>query len=150
MRTLQLNPECFKVYAQLAVEFDLPFRLASQETMARFRQPELRRQVAAQGIVFPDYFTHEKLKDEKENVCSFWLNIVRNRKPGLTELYIHAALPADDMKAISGPWSTRAQEFEVSTHDKEMKRLMADEKIILIGYRPLRDLQRRDRKGTGR
>ncbi|MGC8990577.1 MAG: hypothetical protein ACP5MD_10670 [Verrucomicrobiia bacterium] len=77
---------------------------------------------------------------------AFWLNIVRNLKPGVTELYIHAALPTDEMKAISGSWSTRAQEYEVFTHNEEMKRLVAEQKIILIGYRPLRDLQRSERK----
>ena len=146
MGTLQLNPEFFKVYVQLAIEFDLPLRMASQDTMARFGQPELRTQVAGRGIVFPDYFVYEELKDENKDVRTFWLNIVRNLKPGVTELYIHAALPTDEMKTISGSWSTRAQEYEVFTHNQEMKRLVADEKIILIGYRPLRDLQRSERK----
>jgi predicted glycoside hydrolase/deacetylase ChbG (UPF0249 family) len=146
MGTLQLNPEFFKVYVQLAQEFDVPLRMASQETMARFGWPDLRRQVAAQGIVFPDYFIYEELKDEKNNVRAFWLDIVRKLKPGVTELYIHAALPTDELKAITGSWSTRAQEFEVFTRDPEMKRLIAEQNIILIGYRPLRDLQRSERK----
>lgn len=149
MGTLQLNPEFFKVYVQLALEFDLPLRMASQDTMARYGQPELRAQVAARGIVFPDYFIYEELKDENKDVRAFWLNIVRNLKPGVTELYIHAALPTDEMKAISGSWSTRAQEYEVFTHNEEMKRLVAEQRIILIGYRPLRDLQRSERKRAG-
>jgi hypothetical protein len=138
-----------KVYVQLAVEFDLPLRMASQETMARFGQPELRNQIAAQGVVFPDYFVYEELKNEKDNVRSFWLNVVGNLKPGVTELYIHAALPTDELKAITGSWSTRAQEFEVFTRDEEMKRLVADQKIVLLGYRPLRELQRSERKNAG-
>ncbi|HOK77596.1 MAG TPA: polysaccharide deacetylase family protein [Verrucomicrobiota bacterium] len=149
MGTLQLNPEFFKVYVQLALEFDLPLRMASQDTMARYGQPELRAQVAARGIVFPDYFIYEELKDESKDVRAFWLNIVRNLKPGVTELYIHAALPTDEMKAISGSWSTRAQEYDVFTHNEEMKRLVAEQRIILIGYRPLRDLQRSERKRAG-
>ena len=35
MGTLQLNPEYVKTYLQLAFEFDLPVRMASQETLAR-------------------------------------------------------------------------------------------------------------------
>ncbi|MDW8309351.1 MAG: polysaccharide deacetylase family protein [Verrucomicrobiales bacterium] len=150
MGTLQLHPEFFKVYVQLAEEFDLPLRMASQETMERFGWPELRRQVAAKGIVFPDYFIYEELKDEKNNVRGFWLDIIRKLKPGVTELYIHAALPTDELKAITGSWSIRAQEYEVFTHDPEMKRLIAEHNIILIGYRPLRELQRAERKkGSG-
>ena len=130
------------------MEFDLPVRMASQETLARMGHPEIRGQFAAKGIVSPDYFVFDELKNEKNNVKSFWLEAVKNLKPGLTELYIHAGLPNDELKAITGSWSTRAQEFEVFTHDEEMKRLIADQKIILIGYRPLRDLQRRERAPT--
>lgn len=146
MGTLQLNPEYFKAYVQLAIEFDLPLRMASQETMARFGQPELRNQIAAKGIVFPDYFVYDELKNEKDDVKAFWLGIVKNLKPGVTELYIHAGLPVDELKSISGTWSTRSQEYEVFTHDEDMKRLVAGQNIILIGYRPLRELQRAERK----
>lgn len=146
MGALQLDPRYFKVYVQLGVEFNLPLRMASQETMARFGQPGLRAQVAAQGIVSPDYFIYDELKDEKADVKAFWRRIVKNLKPGVTELYIHAAVPTENMKAITGSWATRAAEFEVFTHDAEMKKIVAAEQIIPIGYRPLRELQRRERK----
>jgi len=146
MGTLQLNPDYMKVYVQLGVEFDLPLRMASQETMARFGQPELRNQIAAKGILFPDYFVYDELKDEKNGVKDFWLGIVKNLKPGVTELYIHASLPTDEAKAISGSWSTRAQEYEVFTNDEDMKRLIKEQNIILMGYRPIRELQRNERK----
>ena len=146
MGALQLEPRYVKSYLQLAVEFDLPVRMASQETMARLGYPQLRDQFAAKGIVFPDYFVYEGLKEESKDVKGFWLETVKNLKPGVTELYIHAALPTEELKAITGSWSTRSQEFEVFTHDEAMKQLLAERKIILIGYRPLRDLQRRERK----
>ena len=150
MGTLQLSPEYVKTYLQLAVEFDLPLRMASQETLARLGHPEMRDGFAAKGILFPDYFVYDELKDEKNDVKNFWLGIVRNLKSGITELYIHAGLPSDELKAITGSWPTRSQEFEVFTHDEDMKRLMAEQKITLIGYRPLRDLQRKERQTKGR
>ena len=146
MGTLQMHPEYVKTYLQLAVEFDLPVRMASQETLARLGHPELRKEFAAKGILFPDYFVYDELKDEKQDVKAFWLGIVRNLKPGVTELYIHAGIANDELKAITGSWPTRSQEFEVFTHDEEMKRLVAEQKITLIGYRPLRDLQRKERQ----
>jgi predicted glycoside hydrolase/deacetylase ChbG (UPF0249 family) len=145
MGTLQYHPDYMKSYLQLAVEFDLPVRMASQETLARLGHPEIRGQFAARGIVSPDYFVFDELKNEKNGVKNFWLGVVKNLKPGVTELYIHAGLPNDELKAITGSWSTRAEEFEVFTHDEEMKQLIADQKIILIGYRPLRDLQHQER-----
>lgn len=148
MGTLQLNPEFMQVYLQLAVEFDLPLRMASQATLARFGQPDLRRQVAAQGILFPDDFIYDELPEEKQGVTEFWLKIVRQLKPGVTELYIHAAHPTDELKAITGTWATRAAEFETFTHNEAMKRLVEEQKIILIGYRSLRELQRAERKSA--
>lgn len=149
MGTLQLHPEYVKVYLQLAVEFNLPVRMASQETLARFGQTELRQQFAAKGILFPDYFVYDELKDLKKGVKPFWMNIVKNLKPGVTELYIHAALPTDESKGITGSWSTRAEEYELFANDQDMKRLIEEEKIILISFRPIRDLQRSDRGRGG-
>jgi predicted glycoside hydrolase/deacetylase ChbG (UPF0249 family) len=146
MGTLQLNPEYVKAYLQLAVEFDLPVRMASAETLTRFGHPELRDQFAAKGILCPDHFVYDELQDEGKGVKKFWLKIVSNLKPGITELYIHAALPTDELKAITGSWSTRAQQFEVFAHDAEMKEVVASQKIILLGYRPLRELQRKERR----
>lgn len=146
MGTLQLHPDFMKVYVQLAEEFDLPLRMASQETLERFGHPNLRAEVAARGIVFPDYFIYDELKNPGPDVKAFWLKILKQLKPGVTELYIHAALPTEELKAITGSWATRAREYEVFTHDPEMKQLVAEEKIILIGYRPLRELQRAERK----
>jgi len=145
MGTMQLNPEYVKTYLQLAVEFDLPVRMASQETLARMGHPDLRTEFAAKGIEFPDYFVYDELKDEKQDVKGFWLGIVRNLKPGVTELYIHAGIGNDELKAITGSWRTRSEEFEAFTRDEEMKRVIAEQKISLIGYRPLRDLQRKER-----
>lgn len=145
MGTLQYNPEYMKSYLQLAVEFDLPARMASQATFARLGHPELRGQFTAQGIVSPDYFVFDELKEEKKDVKNFWRNVVKNVKPGVTELYIHAGLPNEELKAITGSWITRSEEFEVFTHDEEMKRIIAEQKIILIGYRPLRELQHKER-----
>lgn len=146
MGALQLNPRYVEVYLQLAVEFDLPVRMAGAPTLERFGFPELRQRFADKGIVFPDHFIYEELKNEKPDVKRFWLEIIRNLKPGVTELYIHAALLTEELKAITGTWQIRSQEFEVFTNDEEMKKLVAEQKVILIGFRPLRDLQHKERK----
>jgi len=146
MGTLQFDPRYMAVYLQLAKEFDLAVRMASAATMGGFGQTALRDRFTSNGIIFPDYFVYDELKDEAKGVKKFWMEIIKKLQPGVTELYIHASLPVDEIKVISGTWKTRSEQFEVFTHDAEMKQLVADEKIILIGYRPLRDLQRRERK----
>ena len=145
MGTLQLNPEYLDVYLQLADEFNVPVRMAGAETLHRFGQKGLREKFTAKGIVFPDYFIYDELPQAKNGVKKFWMGIVKNLKPGVTELYIHAQVISDEAKAISGSWKTRAEEFETFTNDPDMKKLLQDQGIILIGYKPLRELQRKNR-----
>lgn len=66
---------------------------------------------------------------------------------GVTELFIHAGQPTDELKAVTGSWRTRSEEFEVFTRDPEMRALLEREKVVRIGWRPLKDLQRKNRKG---
>jgi predicted glycoside hydrolase/deacetylase ChbG (UPF0249 family) len=142
MGTLQYNPDYMKAYLQLALEFNLPVRMAAQKTMEAFGSPDLRKEFELKGIVFTDYFVFDELENYKD-VKQFWVNIIKNLKPGVTELYIHASKESEELKAITNSWNTRVQEAEVFTSDPEIKKLIADEKVILIGYRPLMELQRR-------
>jgi predicted glycoside hydrolase/deacetylase ChbG (UPF0249 family) len=146
MGTLQYDPRYLEVYLKLAAEFNLPVRMASQETLEKFHQAELRAKFAAQGILSPDYFIYEELPEEGKNVKGFWLKIVAGLKPGVTELYIHAAKPTEELQAITGSWRTRSTEFEVFTNDAEMRQLIHNQNIIRIGYRALRELQRKSTK----
>ena len=146
MGTLQLDPRYIQVYLQLAIEFNVPLRMPSQNTAANAGFPDLRDRFAGKGVVFPDYFVYEELEDEKKGVKQFWLNIVRNLKPGVTELYIHAAKPTEELRNITGSWRTRSEEYETFTNDTEMKQLVKDMGIIRIGFKELRDLQRAQKK----
>ncbi|HOO98951.1 MAG TPA: polysaccharide deacetylase family protein [Bacteroidales bacterium] len=144
MGTLQYNPEYMNVYAQLALEFNLPLRMASQLTMQSFGFPGLRRQFKEQGIVFPDYFIYDELENYKE-VKFFWEEILDNLKPGVTELYIHASKESEELKAITNSWKVRVQEADLFTKDHDIRQIIRDRNIILIGYRPLMELQRKNR-----
>ena len=123
-------------------EFNLPLRMAAQSTMESFGFPELRKQFKETGLVFTDNFVYDELTNYKD-VKSFWINIIKNLKPGVTELFIHASKESDELKAITGSWATRIQEAALFTSDPDMKKLIKDEKIILIGYRPLMELQKK-------
>ena len=148
MGTLQYDARYMETYLKLALEFNLPLRMAAQATLEKFQQPKLRGLFAAQGIVFTDDFVYEGLDQESKDVKGFWLRVMKHLKPGVTELYIHAARPTEELQAITGSWKTRGEEFETFTHDPEVKRLIADEGITRISYRPLRELQRKERQTT--
>lgn len=142
MGTLQHKPEYLKVYIQLALEFNLPLRMAAQATMEGFGFPELRKQFKEKGLVFTDYFVYDEMENYND-VKSFWTNIIKNLKPGVTEIFIHASKVSDELKAITNSWEKRVQESNLFTSDPEIKKLIKDEKIIIIGYRPLMELQKR-------
>ncbi len=150
MGTLQYDIRHMETYLQLAVEFDLPVRMASQSLLVKFGQPELRSRFTARGIVFPDFLIHEELQDEARDVKAFWLRMVRELKPGVTEFYVHAAKPTEELQAITGTWKTRGAEYELLSGDADFRRLIESEQVTLIGYRPLRELQRRSRGAAGK
>lgn len=142
MGTLQMNPAYVEQYLRLAVEFDLPVRMASQETLERNAGGQMRAAFAAKGIVMTDDFVWEDLKEMPRDVKGYWKRKLSTLKPGVTELYIHAGMPTDELKAITGSWKTRSEEFEVFTRDAEIRALLEREGVIRIGWRELRTLQR--------
>ena len=146
MGALNFDPRYVQVYLQLGKEFNLPLRMPSQITAARFGFSDLREQFASKGIVFPDYLIYDELDEEKGGVKQFWVKILRNLKPGVTELFIHAAKPTDELRHVTNSWKTRSEEYEAFTNDDSMRKLVKDLGIIRIGYRPLRDLQRHKNK----
>lgn len=143
MGVLQYRPDYLEMYLRLAVEFDLPVRMASQETFEEAGQKGWREKFAAQGILFPDDFIFDMKYRSPAEVKPFWLARLAKLKPGVTELFIHAGRPTDELKAITGSWAIRSAEYELFTHDPELKALLAREGVKLIGYRPIRDLQRK-------
>jgi predicted glycoside hydrolase/deacetylase ChbG (UPF0249 family) len=145
MGTMQYSADYVKSYIQLAMEFNLPLRMPSQETMIRFNQPGMREELAKQGIVFTDYFIYDEMQNYKE-VKPFWTSIIKNLKPGVTEIFIHASKLSDELKAITSTAEKRSQEAACFTSDQDIRQLLKEQGVILIGYRPLMELQRKLRK----
>ena len=143
MGVLQYNPEYHKVYHELAVEYDLPIRMASRETLEQFGFPDLREGLEADGIISPDFLIFGG-PDDDETVTDYWKRILRSLNPGVSELFIHAAMDGEELRAMTNSWKTRATEFELFTSSKEIRQILKEENIRLIGYRELRDLQRGD------
>lgn len=77
-----------------------------------------------------------------EAVADFWKIILRNLQAGVTELYIHPGLAGEELKGITDSWKERAEEYRLFTTDKEIRAIIETQDIKLIGYRPLRELQR--------
>jgi predicted glycoside hydrolase/deacetylase ChbG (UPF0249 family) len=144
MGTLQTHPEFYKVYVKLAVEYNLPLRMGSKKLYDAAGFPTLRDDASKVGIVYPDNLIHQE-RPGKSPIKPGWMEIIRGLQPGVHELYIHAGHRTDEMKAITGSWEVRSQEKDLFTDDADMRALIKERNIKLIGFRPLRDLQRRKR-----
>ena len=91
MGALQYNDAYFQVYRRLAKEFDLPIRMGSQEVLAAGGGGHQRGQLDSDGVVYTDYLIHGSRK-QGEPMADYWKRMLKDLKPGVTELYIHAAL----------------------------------------------------------
>ena len=144
MGTLQYNDAYFQVYRRLANEFDLPIRMGSQELLAAQGGAQQRGQLDADGIICPDYLIYGG-RNKGETIQDYWKRMLSDLKPGVTELYIHASQPGEEIKHITNSWQDRAGEYELFTRDPEIRRLLESQNVKRIGYRALRDLQHKER-----
>lgn len=146
MGALQFDERYFQVYRKLAKEFDLPVRMGSQELLARFGGGHQRGQLDADGVIYPDYLIYGGRKPA-EAVTDYWKRMLRELKPGVTELYIHAAVAGEEIQNITNSWQERAAEYRLFTKDAEIRQILDAQGVKRIGYRALRDLQRKARVG---
>lgn len=146
MGTLQYSEAYFQVYRRLAREFHLPLRMGSQELLATQGGGHQRGQLDLDGVVYPDYLIHGDRK-AGEPIRDYWKRSISSLKPGVTELYIHASVPGDEIQHITNSWQDRAAEYELFTKDAEVRRILESQGVKRIGYRALRELQRTARTG---
>jgi len=138
---MQTKISYFLQYLRLAWQYDLPARMPSAETLDAHHAGWLRHLARMLGIVHPDYLILTK-PAPNQTVKDFWLDVLQNLPPGVTELYIHPAQESDLLKKITGNWQRRVAEYRLFLNDPDIRRTLQDRRIILIGYRPLFNLQR--------
>jgi predicted glycoside hydrolase/deacetylase ChbG (UPF0249 family) len=137
MGTLQLRPEFFDIYLDLAVEFGLPLRLsgASTERMVGF---PFRKLAEEEGVVFPDHFVLVTGVGSRRSVE----RVVGDLRPGVTEVYIHPALDTPELRAFAPDWAGRVDDHQLVTTDSELAITLQRAGVHRIGFRRLRELQR--------
>jgi len=136
MGTLQLRPEFFDVYLDLAVEHGLPIRLSGASTQRAIGFP-FRDLAAAEGVLFPDRFVHVAGVGSRKAIE----RTVFDLRPGVTEVYIHPAVDTPELRAIDPSWAARVDDLDLAL-DPELRSLLDRAGVTLIGYRELRDAQR--------
>ena len=138
MGTLQLRPEFFDVYLDLAVEFGLPLRLSGARTESVVGFP-FRSLAADEGVIFPDHLlipppgptrpAFERLLDEL--------------RPGVTEIFQHPATDHAELRSLMpSSWSERVDDHALLCSDPAFRDRVESSGVVLGSWRSLRDLQR--------
>jgi chitin disaccharide deacetylase len=139
MGTLQLRPEFFDVYLDLAVEFDLPLRLSGPSTQALVGFP-FRDLADEEGVLAPDHLLLPSGIGARESLE----RLLTDPRPGVTEILMHPSTDHPELRALALDWERRVDDHRLLT-DPEVRSAVAAAGIRLIGWRELRDLQRAER-----
>jgi chitin disaccharide deacetylase len=137
MGSLHLRADYHRVYLKLALDFRLPIRLTPRCVMRQLEMGDILNALDANSIFYPDNFVHSRPKNLDETE-SLWNELLRNLKPGISEVYCHPALARAELKSCARDWAQRQRDFDYFTSEKT-RQLLKDEGIELIGYRKLRD-----------
>jgi predicted glycoside hydrolase/deacetylase ChbG (UPF0249 family) len=131
-----------KVYAEIAKEFNLPVRMPpTQAKFSEYGLPDVRPSYTKMGILMPD----EGLASIGQK--SFLQKFLHDRLPGtVSEIYIHPAVDGAEVQAVratGGWWKVGTGDYQLfATNRDEVRQMIKDEGIVLIGWRAIRDLQR--------
>jgi hypothetical protein len=134
---MQLRPEFFDVYLELAIEFGLPIRLSGASSERTIGFP-FRRLAAEEGVVFPDHL----VALGNTNTRAMFERALHALEPGVTEIAAHPCVDTPELRALAPDWTHRVQDHQLLVADVEIRRLAERAGVTFVGYRELRDLQR--------
>ena len=80
----------------------------------------------------------ESYEEFKNNFIEYLINIPY----GISETYVHPAMPTDEMKSIAGSWERRYWEYLVMK-DPEVHAAFKTHGVHLISYRDLVELRKK-------
>lgn len=136
---LELRPEFFDVALELAAEFRLPLRLppANVERSVGFRFREL---ATDEGVVSPDLVVRAPRNRSARGLVE---ELLADLQPGVTELVLRPADDSADLRSVAPDWAARVDDADTAARSDSLRAITARSDVVLVGYRTLRDLQRR-------
>ncbi len=137
MASLELRPEFFDIYLELAVDFGLPVRLGPASTERTVGFP-FRALAEAEGIIAPDHLVRPTGSGSRRAIE----RALSELAPGVTELVVHPAIDTDELRALAPDWADRVDDHDLVAGRSNLRAVARRAGAHLIGYRELRDLQR--------
>jgi chitin disaccharide deacetylase len=139
MGTLFSRPDLFAVYVKVAREYKLPFLpFIGPDTPTQLSSLLSDKDILLNAVVIADPSIHPA--DWK----TFYINAIKNLKPGVTEIIVHLGHDDAELQAITVDHSDygaawRQRDYDVMT-SPEFKRAIEDNHVIPIRWRDLKKL----------
>jgi len=139
MGVLFSTPELFAVYVKVAHEYKLPFlAVRIPNAPAQFFSLLSDKDVLTDSVVIANPTVHaNEWRD-------FYVNAVKNLKPGLTEMIVHLGHDDAELQAVTldhpdygSAW--RQRDYDVMT-SPEFKKVLQENNVILVKWKDLKKL----------
>ena len=137
MGTLYQTRPLFEMLLRVAREYRLPVRV-SREMFAD--APYLPGLLGADGVVL-DRVVSADPSVSPERWAEFYADLIKNLRPGVTELIVHLAYDDEEMRAVTldhPDWGAawRRRDFDVVTSDA-FRRLLKEHDVKLVTWREI-------------
>lgn len=139
--------DSFSTIMEISQKYNLPMRVSKRR---KYRLPFFKNNLISlrrRGYVFPDTQMGIYVMGGQNQTFDFrkakYFNHLRSLRPGVHNIKIHIAFQTEELQNIMGKHhsSIRQIDYDVWSSD-ETKKLVEELGIILIGFRPLQQLQR--------
>ena len=152
MGTLFSNAAFFERYVKVGIEYQIPVLIIGPNGyLSNKFEPGAAKTLTASGLHEKVWKAGLPVLDDATGVSYDWKTtaekkkmfkqMIRDLRPGVTEIIVHCTLRDAHFDAISSSGNTRQADYDVMT-DPEIIQLVKDEKLILTTWRELKE--RRD------
>jgi len=141
LEVLTYNQPYFDILVKLAAEYSFPIRFLNNPNYGNDMEAR-EKSLKSKGIVYPDYIIWNELDSIKSNrdVKPGMETIIKNLKPGVTELFVHPSILSPEIKNLTRNYSRKVEEYEWLINP-DLVTLLKQQDIKLISYKDLYKLQ---------
>ena len=134
MTALFSTPELFRMYADVARSYRLPFTFYGTLT------PQIRAALTENDIIPSAVIMAEEAKS-REEWMRFYIDAIRNLKPGLSEILVHLGYDDAELRAVTAGYDVfeakwRQRDYDVMT-SPEFQKALKDNGVVLVTWREI-------------
>jgi predicted glycoside hydrolase/deacetylase ChbG (UPF0249 family) len=135
MYALYGTPELFSTYVKVARSYKLPFLGVFDSTT------KATRAVLTENDIVPDVVIQAMQMGTPEQWRKYYLDAIRNLKPGLTEILVHLGYDDAELRAVTVGFEGWGAKWRQQDHDvltsAEFKQALVDNGVVLVTWRDI-------------